>query len=255
MKRIFKLSRAFVIVVAGIVLLLAAGYCWGFQTIVFFKYRANASKIPILRLTPQLIPPAGASSAKGVRVSHAGFTFELPWADLDDQKSKAAGNFAVYSFRSGRGVMFFGPSPTHEDLLSVVEKVGGPNVLKAFGPETTKSNYVFQKTMLELTPSRLSPWMDEREAARTSILLMIKAMSSVGGETGVFNVAANGWKGFQFDDPAKRPKRVTLELYDSQDQHVELIFMAGKDPEMGVTQPEINHTLQTLSATPAKPKS
>jgi hypothetical protein len=51
---------------------------------------------------------------------------------------------------------------------------------------------------------------------------LIKGVSSVGGETGVFKVTAGGWNGFQFDDPAKNPKQVTFELYDAQDRHVEI---------------------------------
>jgi hypothetical protein len=73
---------------------------------------------------------------------------------------------------------------------------------------------------------------------------MIKAISSVGGETGLFKASANDWKGFQFDDPAKQPKKVTLELYDSQDRHVEIIFVTKKDAD--ITQADINRALETL---------
>lgn len=231
------------------VFLLVAGYFWGFQTVMCMEIRHQGRKLPILNLTPQDPPSMAASAAVGTTLSHAGFAFEVPWTDLDHEKSKFIGDIAVFVFRSGRAVSFFGPSATHEDLLSEVEKQFGDQrgVLKQlFGTEATKSNYDFQRTMLGLTPERMKPWMSQREAIRTSMLLTIKAISSVGGETGIFNVKANGWRGFQFDDPAKKPSRTTLELYDAQDHHVEIILAAKTDAGAKITQADINRVLETL---------
>lgn len=244
-------SHVSLVVAGGVVLVLVTGYFWGFQTLVWWQYNHKFSKqAPILNLTPQELPRAAASSAHGMKLSHAGFEFEVPWADLDKEKSKVAGTIAVFAFRSGRVLTFFGPSPVHEDLLSEMEKQMGDkdnqNLRKLFGPEATKTNYAFHKTMLEESPAELSPWMSQREAARSSMLLMIKAISSVGGETGLFKAAANDWKGFQFDDPTKQPKKVTLELYDSLDRHVEIIFMTKKDSGADIIQADINRALETL---------
>jgi hypothetical protein len=78
--------------------------------------------------------------------------------------------------------------------------------------------------------------MNQREAYRVSMLPMIKGVASVGGETVLFNVEWPGWKGFQFDNPDKKPKSVTLELNDSNDQHVEIIFLPGKQGDAGITR-------------------
>jgi hypothetical protein len=156
---------------------------------------------------------------------------------------------AIFAFNSGRVLMYFGPSPTHEDLLSTAEKNCGDTkgrLRSLFGEQATKSNYTFQKTMLELTPDKLKPWMNQREAYRMSTLLMLKAISSVNGETGLFSVEKQGWKGFQFDSPDKKPKRVTLELYDSKDEHVEIILFPGKGEGAGITQADVYRVLQTL---------
>ena len=123
------------------------------------------------------------------------------------------------------------------------------NLRKLFGPEATKTNYAFHQSMLAETPAELKPWMSQRDAYRSSMLLMVKAISSVGGETGLFKAQANGWKGFQFDDPAKEPKKVTLELYDSQDRHVEIIFMTKKGAGADITQADVNRALETLKPT------
>ncbi len=251
-------SRPFLIIVGGIVMVLVTGYLWGFQTLVWWQYKHNYAKgLPILNLTPQSLRNAAASSAEGMKLSHAGFEFEVPWADIDKEKTKVAANLAVFTFRSGRVLMFYGPSPKHEDLLSEFEKQMGDkekqNLRKLFGPEATRTNYAFHEAMLEETPAELRPWMSYREAVRSSMLLMAKAISSVGGETGLFRAGAHGWKGFQFDDPAKQPKKVTLELYDSQDRHVEIIFMGKKNSGFDITQADINRALVTL--TPVNPLS
>ena len=247
-------SRPFLIIVGSIVLIIVTGYLWGFQTLMWWQYNHKFNiKTPILNLTPRGLPTVVASSAEGMKLLHAGFEFEVPWADLDKEKSKLAGNLVVFAFRSGRAIMFYGPSPTHEDLLSELEKQMGDkenqNLRKLFGPEATKTNYAFHKSMLEETPAELRPWMSQREAVRSSMLLMIKAISSVGGETGLFKVETNGWRGFQFDDPAKAPKKVTLELYDFQDRHVEIIFMTKKDSGADIAQSDINRALETLKPT------
>ena len=64
----------------------------------------------------------------------------------------------------------------------------------------------------------------------------------------IFKVTVGGWNGFQFDDPAKRPKRVTLELYDAEGRHVEILFGLPASPAGGITQADINRVLVTLKA-------
>jgi len=189
-----------------------------------------------------------------MKLSHAGFEFEVPWTDLDRKKSKFVKNIAIYSFDSGRVLEFFGPGPDKEGLLSTAEKgIGGAagGLRTLFGEQATKSDYAFRRTLLEQTPDELKPWMNQREAVRVSMLLMIKGIASVGGDTGLFKVEQHAWKGFQFDDPSKKPKRVTLELNDDKDQHVEIIFIPGKQDDATITQSDVNRVLQTLAPTAA----
>jgi hypothetical protein len=169
---------------------------------------------------------------------------------VDGQNSKVVKNIARFSFKSGRTIEFFGPSPNRDDLLSTAEKSFGNkegSLKKLFGEQATKSRYNFEKTVLEQTPGELKPWMSEREAFRLSMLLMLKGASSAGGGTGLFRAGKPGWKGFQFDDPSKRPNRVTLELYDSKDQHVQIVFLPGKGEDAGISQADVNRVLQTLA--------
>jgi len=249
-KRRFWFSRTFLIIVGSILALLLLTYGWGLQTVMSWKYRQEVKRFPVLALTPQALPSINPNSSEGMKLSDAGSEFEVPWNDLDTQKTKYVGKIAIFAFRSGRVVEFFPPGPKDKDLLATLEedfRDKDGNLRALFGPEAMKSNYALQKTMLEVTPSKMKPWMGQREAVRTSMLLLIKAVSSVGGETGLFKLEQNGWHGFQFDDPARGPKRVTLELYDSQDRHAEIIFFSSqKSPECGFTQADINRVVVTL---------
>jgi hypothetical protein len=58
----------------------------------------------------------------GTRLSDAGFSFAVPWDDLDSEKTKYIGKLAVFVFRSGRAMNFFPPGPKEGDLLGTAEK-------------------------------------------------------------------------------------------------------------------------------------
>jgi hypothetical protein len=248
----FFFSRAFLIVIGVIFGILAYAYLWGTQTVLALTLRNQARKVAILNERPVPLVSSAANPAQGMKLVHAGFSFEVPWEDIDIPNSKFGRNVAIFRFRSGRTIDFFGPSENHEDLLSTLEKstgVANGDLKQLFGEEATRTNYAFHRAMLEETADRVSPFESQREAVRSSMLLMVKAISSVGGETGLFEVQSSGWKGFQFDDPSRKPKSVTLEVYDTQDQHVEIIFFSGKSESAGVTQPDINRAFQSLRPT------
>jgi hypothetical protein len=249
MAKRFFFSRAFLITIATTVGILAYAYLWGTQTVLALTLRHQAKKLVILRETPQPLHPIPANSDRGMTLVHAGFGFEVPWEDLDLANCKFGGNIAIFKFRSGRTIDFFGPGNNHEDLLSTLEKstgTSGGELRRLFGEDATKTNYAFLRAMLEETPDNVTPFESQREAARSGMLLMVKAISSVGGETGLFKLKSKAWNGFQFDDPSKKPKRVTLELYDSQDRHVEIEFYSGTTGAAELTQSDINRTIQTL---------
>ena len=81
---------------------------------------------------------------------------------MNEDKSRVVGTWAVFAFDSGPIVTLCTP---FKNVRSAVEKeFGGPKAIEAvFGPE----------------------------AARSSMILLIKAISSTGGETGLYKVAAN----------------------------------------------------------------
>ncbi|HXY26171.1 MAG TPA: hypothetical protein VEI73_16085 [Candidatus Acidoferrum sp.] len=117
------------------------------------------------------------------------------------------------------------------------------------GESAARSDYEFRKAVLEANPGMLTIWISKKEAIQAATLLSIKdSIDSIHGETGIFTVEANGWKGFQFDDPAQKPKRVQVDLYNSQNQHIRMIFQSKKDAQMELQQGDINLVVGTLRA-------
>jgi hypothetical protein len=55
-------------------------------------------------------------------------------------------------------------------------------------------------------------------------------------------------EGFQFDDPSQTPDRVQIDMYDSQDHHIELVFKSKKDAKKEITQADINRAIGRLRA-------
>ena len=84
-------------IVSGILALLFLVYGWGLET-----------------LRPQILPAVGPNPAVGTRLSDAGFSFAVPWDDLDSEKTKYIGKLAVFVFRSGRAMNFFHRVPKKE---------------------------------------------------------------------------------------------------------------------------------------------
>lgn len=232
--------------VGSALLIIVCTYLWGFQTVATFKFRQLAKKEPILRVTPRLLRQTEVNHTQGIKLSHRGYEFEVPWSDLETERNRDSEDIAAFVFRSGIGVSFFGPSRKYPELLS------DPKIREAFGPvigrAAAQSNFAFLEARLEASPEQIKPWISRYKAIEISTLLSMKASTMLGGETGLFNIQQNGWRGFQLDDPAKKQK-VVLDLFDSRDQRVELIFAVKKGAALTFTQADVNRVVQTLKVT------
>jgi hypothetical protein len=188
----YRPSRSFLSILGGIALILFSAYMWGFQTPVYFKLRHEAKKTRIiLDYTPTRMQPVDPNPDSGMALSHRGITLEVPWKDLNEDKSRVVGTWAIFAFDSGPIVTLC--RPFKNDIRSAVEKeFGGPKAIEAvFGPEAVRSDFAFHLAVLQESTTKMRPWMNRQEAVRPRMILSIKAISSTGGETGLYKVAAN----------------------------------------------------------------
>jgi hypothetical protein len=97
---------------------------------------------------------------------------------------------------------------------------------------------------LNATPAGVGLFKSKREIGRQTALLVIKTII-VPGDSGIFKVQAGEFKGFQYGDPSKHPKRVTVFL-SSANGSVEVGFSQKDMSQLTISQSEINRVIQTM---------
>ena len=97
---------------------------------------------------------------------------------------------------------------------------------------------------LNATPGSIRLVDSKQDVARTTTLLIFKVLL-VPGDSGIFMVQANDFKGFQYGDPIKHPKRITVSLYSAAGG-IEFSFARKDMQPLAISQAEINRAIQTL---------
>lgn len=249
--KIALLIAAGVIVVVGPIVYVCL---FGFQTVMAVEARHLYRKSPEVWQTPVPLVETSISSAHHKKISYFGYELELPWDDVDDAKCKTKGTIRVTAFLSGNSFWFSTfPPKSFADEVMKTGKMDALAFRRAYGEEATQSDYSFWRTILELTPDSIGPFMNPHEASTNSALLVLKAIAMPKAESGIFEIQSGDLRGFQFENAAGRPNRIIDDLY-GDDGGLELHFsqkVGGPAPNL--TQPEINRVLQSIHKIPAPP--
>lgn len=227
-------------------------YAWFFGTQTFFalQTRRMARQMPIVKSVPVELQDLTVSTVKGKKLSFQGAEFEVPWDDIDEQKTRTVGNWAVIQFQSGRSILLcVGTSDMFLKGLSK-DKTPDPEVFaKIYGPQVLKSDYALYDALYKTTPSQITLTTPSSRAAGLGVALMLKAIMPPTTDWAIFRVQSSGAKGFQLGNPARRPKKMCLELFTGDAEYEINITqdMAGATPP--VTQAELNRIIQTVHKT------
>jgi len=241
--------RVRILVFLSIPLILSAVYCWffGFQTATVLMLRYKLRGLPDAQKKPVPLADLSVSPQAHEKASNFGYEYELPWDDVDEQKSKTTGTIRLTAFRSGNAFWFSCfPPKNFVNVFMAETKLDPTSFRQVYGEEAASSDYGFHASMLRLTPSDLSPFMLRPEAARDATLLVVKAIAIPPAKSGIFSIQTGYFRGFQFEDPRTHPKRVSDELY-AEDGGIDVIFFQkqnGTGPF--ITQPEINRILGSI---------
>lgn len=228
----------------GTTLLLLVLYArfFGFQTLMVLETRWVASKSPVVKLTPKPLPTAEASTDQGTTLSYFGHEFEIPWNDLNDTKSGT--HFVRLSFRSGKRILVSRSGP-REGIDTLLEHFSKDSFRKLYGDAALNSDYVLWTTIVNATPAKVTLFTSRQECVRTSMLLPMKAIVVL-EDSGLYAVQTPEFKGFQWGDPEKHPRRIVVSLF-ADDGGMEFSFWPPLgQSELRITQAEINRVLQTL---------
>lgn len=231
-----------VLVIFAAVLVIGT-YLWffGFQTLMVLQTRYTFRNMPIASMVPVDLPEQQVSTAAGTTLSSFEYEFEVPWLE-EDVPNVQRKVMDLFPFRSGM-VVLVGHGSNH-DMLETLAKEGklkAEDVRSIFGD----SDYEFLKAALNITPTSLRLTDSTRESARKATLLTLKTII-VPGDSGIFKVSTPQFRGFQYGDPARHPRRVVLALYSSRGL-VELTFSRRDGTAMqDLSQADVNRTIQTM---------
>jgi len=239
-KRIFLWASAFVI--ACVV------YLWyfGVQTFCSWQTRRIGREIPIVKSVPVELQDLTVSKVKGEKLSFMGAEFEVPWNDVDEEKSRIVGNWVLINFRSGNSIILCVSQPG--DFITSISKNAAidPKLFAGiYGPEVLHSDYALTKAIFETTPSQVTLFTPTNRAAGLSSIILIKAIMPPTTDWAIYNIRSNDLKGFQLGDPVRRPKKMCLELYADDVEFEINISQNTSGPTPGITQAELNRIIQT----------
>lgn len=238
---------------ASAIVIVCVGYLWFFgpQTFFMLQTRRIGRKIPIVNSIPVELKDSSISEAKGKKVSFLGVEFEVPWDNVDEERIRVVGNWAVIHFRSGNSVILCVEPPNGFIADLAKSKTPDPDLFKAlFGPDVLRSDYTLHKAIFETTPSQVTLMTPPNRAAGLSMVILIKAIMPPSTDWAIYNIRSKSFKGFQLGDPVRRPKKMCLELY-GVDVHFEInINQNMSSTTSGITQAELNRIIQTTRKAP-----
>jgi len=220
---------------------------FGVQSMMCWKVRQFGKSNPVLWVIPQALHDSTPSKQPGLKLSAYGYEFEVPWGDIDKDRTMSGVFVTVYYSRSGPCLMFMNPEKTpnaKEIFLADEEK--RKVAMQIWGEKTFESNFTLTKAMLETSPAQMAVFAPRAKTLGLGILLLLKPSTAMGGETGIFTFDTPTIRGFQMGDPGKRPKYISVRAFDMGDHQLELTFGIQKSAIGQITQAEVNRVLQTV---------
>jgi hypothetical protein len=220
---------------------------FGVQSFTWWKVRQLEKSDPVVSVTPQVLRDTAPSNQPGLKLSAYGYEFEVPWRDIENDKTRSGDFVTLYYFQSGQFLMFSNPDKAANVrgiLLADDEKRKA--AMQVWGEKAIESNFAWMKAALETSPAEMSVFAPRLKMVHLVNLLVLKSIFAMGGETGVFAVDTSTVRGFQMGDPDKRPKVIFVRAFDMDDHQLELTFGVQKGSTGQITQADINRVLQTV---------
>jgi hypothetical protein len=232
----------------------AGAYLWLFGVHTFFALLARRAgrKAPIVNSVPVDLQDLSISAAKGEKLSYLGTDFEVPWDDLDRQKTRVVGHWVFLTFRSGLS-MIVCINPPDEFIRGITKsKMPDPKLFTVlYGPDVLHSDYTLYKAIYETTPRQITLLTPSNRAVGLMMVILVKAIMPPTTDWAIFNVHSQEFKGFQLGDPLRRPQKMCVELI-SDDIELEITFTQNlKVPRPPITQAELNRIIQSVHKAPA----
>jgi hypothetical protein len=158
------------------IVFVAGTLAWFFALPLEARYCAR--RVPVLRQTPVSVRDSSFTESTGRKITFCGSTFDIPWSDLDDAKTKAGGNSTTLFFDSGL-VALLKCQPPREFVEGVLSstKISSETFRRAFGDNALESDYALTRHMLETTPETISIRTPHLQQGPLMAMLVLKGHS------------------------------------------------------------------------------
>jgi hypothetical protein len=212
-------------------------------------------RVPVLRQTPASVRDSSFTESTGRKITFCGSTFDIPWSDLDDSKTKVGGIATNLFFDSGL-VALLKCEPPREFVEGVLSstKMSSDDFRRAFGDSAMESDYALTRLMLETTPDTIGIRTPHRQQGPLMAMLILKGIATPPADSGMFAIHTPEFNGFQYQDPQANPKWVLMDLF-AADRGLEFQFFLhyrGASPH--VSQADINRIVRTVhTVAPSSP--
>jgi len=243
-------TRTRVLIGLVISLLLSFAYLWffGFQTLIALEAGYFARRMPVVKLAPAPLTDLSVSLSAGKKLSYFGYEFVVPWDDVDQARTRMiSDNKAMIVFQSGNSLSVWHGSP--RAFLNTAlsnDKIDQSTLRRVVGDEALQSDYALYRTLLDMTPDNIHPFVSPSDAAKRALLLVAKRVCMpTGSESGVFTVSAGEFSGFQFGRPGNPSGEVSVRLFSDSSSFNFIFHQAAGGPTV-ISQPDINRILRTL---------
>lgn len=197
-------------------------------------YRKN----PAVAASPVDLPNRGVAPLSGVTAYLFGFQIQTPWKRLGTIREQSNVDYIPFPEENVTLAFFMPDSDSFARQMWAEEQGRDPY------SRVVTSDYELFATILSATPDQVKWWRTNKQNEASSLLLEMKSQI-VGGQKAIYRIEANGFHGFQEGDPAAPPYSVRLDLFDSADEHYELVI-SPDDRRQALTQPQLNAMIASL---------
>jgi hypothetical protein len=244
--------RKIAITLTIVVVVVVYAWLFGFQTFIAVEVHYLLRKMPFEKVVPSALPDVAVSQSAGTSLQYFGYNFDVPWTDLNSESVEVDKTHATIPLRSGLLLRFYSMS-NHEliDGLSETTGVKADAFRAVYGEASMRSDYDLLRRFLYTTPRDVTPFISRKAAVSGLTLLVIKEMY-VPEPSGIYEVTAGQFRGFQYGDVTKHPWKIVVDLY-SGDRGVEFLFYRKDHAPLNLSQADINCVIQSLAVSGGQP--
>ena len=244
-----------ILISLGIVVLVCGAYIWffGLQTFFIWQARRMARIDPALWMTPVALSDLSVSRAPGKKLSYFGYECEIPWDDIDSERTTVIGTKAIVAFHSGNAISFWSGPPNELTNNLLRDGTIDRNILaQLVGDETVQLDYAFHKAVLEIAPDKFSLLTPQRQVVRQGVLFTMKAVIlPPSAKSGVFSLRTSEFEGYQYGRPQGSLRSVSVELFRSDGQ-VSILFGQQLNGATVISQADVNRVVQSVRRVPTQ---